>query len=122
MVFIPSCVGGVSCIDAGDTLLPDPTDGEEGGQHQYQLSPLEKEVLTALEASPTVDKLLLVVSRVPAIHECPDYHLKITNAGVGDAKLACIAVARLANLSTCTADIDFVTADRRFGQLLECIR
>lgn len=43
-------------------------------------------------------------------------------AGRSDAFLAAYAVARLANTSTSEAEMESVISDRRFGQLIECIR
>lgn len=43
-------------------------------------------------------------------------------AGRSDAFLAAFAVARLANISRSEGEMQAVISDRRFGQLIECIR
>lgn len=95
-----------------------------------ELTEEERALLAAVAAVETVDDVLGLVAKLPAVRACPDFHLRIDKAGPGDASVAAAALRRLGKLTAGAGRSEAeraavrarVVGDRRLEQLLECVQ
>ena len=94
---------------------------EHAGPAPLPLTDQDREVLELICSTDSWDRTLIAIANIPAIKNCPEFHMKITKAIRADSFLAATALGRLARQVKTEAEAEKIIGDRRFGQLLECL-